>query len=85
MTDRIATLTNELMSFVRMDHHKTRDCVYSICKVYDCGASAIYRVVHDGYVFPGIRVDFKSYREAEDYLATELEARIAEAKDWDQE
>jgi hypothetical protein len=85
VTDRIAALTNELMSFVRRDHHKTRDCVYSICKVYDCGAPAIYRVVHDGYVFSGIREDFKSYREAEDYLATELEVRIAEAKDWDQE
>ena len=85
MTDRIEALTNELMRFVRKDRYKSRDCVYSISKVYDSGRPAIYRVMHDGYVFHDIIKDFKSYREAEDYLATELESRIAEAKDWDQE
>ena len=85
MTDRIEALTAELMYFVRKDHHKSRDCVYSISKVYDKGRPAIYRVLHNGYVFHDIWKDCNSYREAEDYLATELESRIAEAKDWDQE
>ena len=55
-----------------IDHHKDRDCHFSIRKLWSYGENPKYCVEHYGYVYEEINDEFDTMEEAEIFLMTEL-------------
>lgn len=54
-----------------VDHHKDRDCHFSIVKKWSYGDEPVYAVEHDGYIHEFFET-FQTNKEAEEFLSNKL-------------
>jgi predicted glutamine amidotransferase len=50
MDEEITELTKRYYELVNRDHHKDRDCHFSIEKVWSYGQPPYYCIIHNGYI-----------------------------------
>ena len=50
LDEQITALTQEYCTLISGDHHKDRDCHFSVEKVWSYGEAPRYRVEHQGYI-----------------------------------
>jgi len=84
MEQEIIKLTDIWYKLVSLDHHKDRDCHWSIYKTYSYGQPARYRVEHAGYVWKDYSEEFGTSGEAHEGLIAALNEAIADEVDWAQ-
>lgn len=70
--DKITRLANEWQNLIGNDHHKDRDCHFSISKIWSYGQSPTFRVEHFGYIWDSFSKEFKTQDEAEEFLLDKL-------------
>ena len=81
----ITKLTALYYKIVSLDHHKDRDCIWSINKIWYYGDEPKYRVEHYGYIFKDVEEEFDSYEKAEKFLSKMVKEAISEQKGWAKE
>ena len=64
MKKEILRLTKLWYQYVGMDHHKDRDCHWSIEERFSYGDEPTYEVYHFGYIFEERTIKCKTKREA---------------------
>jgi hypothetical protein len=69
--EKLVLLTGLWCSIIQGDHHKDRDCHWSIVTKYSYGEGAKYFVEHSGYVHADV------YEQYSDYHAAQLGLRFA--------
>ena len=72
----ILSLTKEWYSLIVGDHHKNRDCIWSIETVWSYGEVPTYRVIHNAYIGEDVDISCSSYEEALEELAVALKDAI---------
>ena len=50
LEEEITALTEKWYKYVRLDHHKDRDCHWYVTKVYSYGEEPYYEASHLGYI-----------------------------------
>ena len=78
LDDRIHQLASEYQFLVAGDHHKDRDCHWSITRQWSYGEDEAWVVRHNGYLYKEVEIFAESYREAQEYLIDHLTRAIAE-------
>jgi len=81
----ITQLTRVWYSLVGLDHHKDRDCHWSININYDYGDPPVFVLYHDGYVYYNSQLEketYSTYEDAENGLIDYLVDAIQKEKDW---
>lgn len=74
--ERITLLTGLWCSIIQGDHHKDRDCHWSIVTKYSYGEKAKYCVEHSGYVYHDVSEQYPDYKSAQAGLCSLLEKAI---------
>lgn len=85
---QLAALMNRYLELARSDHHKDRDCHFSIEKRWSYGEFKGYRVVHYGYVNcenEGCSAYFPTEQAAQKHLEALLTKWIASEEKWRKE
>lgn len=73
VVSEITKLSKAWYSYVSGDHHKDRDCHFTISRNWSYGAEPEYEVAHYGYIADSISAGgFKTEEEALRYLHSEL-------------
>ncbi|MHA1304343.1 MAG: hypothetical protein ACTSPI_11650 [Candidatus Heimdallarchaeaceae archaeon] len=72
MEEEIKKLTRLWYELVSLDHHKDRDCHWSIEVKYSYMNDPTYSVIHYGYIYGDVNKEFSSYEKAEVGLLEEL-------------
>ena len=92
LESQIRELTDIHMNLVSSDHHKDRDCHWTICKTWSYGDAPKYHVEHAGYIYTGVEdgweaCNYKSteykydtYAQAAKDLISHLQIAIRELK-----
>ena len=76
----ILRLTDFWYRYVGMDHHKDRDCHWTIEETWSYGAKPKYVVRHDGYIFEGGERKCDTYENALRELRDMLKEAIKEER-----
>lgn len=78
--EAILLLTRQWMTYVGLDHHKDRDCHFSIEKRWSYGEGATYSAQHHGYIAPYLQGPPRSsYDEARNDLLRFLRSQVEKA------
>ena len=85
LDNSIHQLASEYQCLVAGDHHKDRDCHWSITRRWSYGEDDGWIVRHDGYCYKEVEVFCESYREAQETLIDHLTLAIAEFNEMKQE
>ena len=64
LIDRITELTEEWFSLISGDHHKDRDCHWTVETQWSYGQRPRYKVLHYGYILREISEEYNSYADA---------------------
>lgn len=72
MNETIVELTQLWYELVQLDHHKDRDCHWTIQTQYSYGSPPAYDILHAGYLYKDVDKSFNSYQEAESALMLEI-------------
>lgn len=79
----ITKLTNLWYEYVSGDHHKDRDCHWSINTEWSYGESPTYVVRHYGYVYnKEVEIYCTSYKGAQNALISELYKAFKGEREW---
>jgi len=74
---KITELTNKWYTYVNLDHHKTKDCIWYIETAYKYGEAPIYRAWHYGYILENwTSPDCDTLEDAEQWLINKLEREL---------
>jgi hypothetical protein len=77
---RITELTNKWYTYVNLDHHKSRDCVWYIETSYAFGEAPKYKAYHNGYIINSWdSPECDTLEDAEQWLINKLEREIEKA------
>ena len=79
---RLDELIAKYNEYVCRDHHKDRDCHFSIDKIWSYGVFAGYIVRHYGYVNELRSPTFSTYADAESWLISKLE-ELTKPEEWE--
>ena len=83
--NKVDKLIEEYNSLIQRDHHKDRDCHFTIEKSWDYGEFSGWRVSHYGYCHKendlGMSKDFSTYDAAENHLILLLIQWIKDEKE----
>ena len=74
-------LTERWYKYVNQDHHKDRDCHFTIREHYSYGEPPKFHVEHFGYILHNLEVnsdDFDTAEEAREYIANEMLIEMGE-------
>ena len=83
LEQEILALTKKWYAYVSIDHHKDRDCHWTIQQYFSYGDEPYYQAEHYGYIgddFEGTRCD--TLEEAQEELRDKLLFSIHNAKQW---
>ena len=80
--EEILKLTKLWMEIVCLDHHKDRDCHWSISETWSYGDKPYWEVSHYGYVFAERSIKCKTYEEAQEKLIAVIKEAFAYQVDW---
>jgi hypothetical protein len=80
--EKITKLTNIWYEYVGINHHKDRDCHWSIETEWSYGEKPIYIVRHYGYVYKDIEIYCTTYERAKRTLFSEVMKAINKEKKW---
>ena len=69
---KITELTAQYYNLISGDHHKDRDCYWTIETLWSYGRPPVYVVEHKGYLHETERATFDSYEGAMAFLRDEL-------------
>lgn len=75
-------LTKIWYEIVSLDHHKDRDCHWTIEIQYSYGNKPVYAVLHYGYVYKEIKKKFYNLRKANRFLRQEIKKAIRAEYVW---
>jgi hypothetical protein len=77
LVSEITRLSKAWYNYVSGDHHKDRDCHFTISRNWSYGAESEYEVTHYGYIADSISAGgFKTEAEALKYLHSQLSAIV---------
>lgn len=76
VTNRITELADEYHRLIAGDHHKERDCHWSIETRWSYGNAPVYIVQHSGYLHHTDTAKFDSYDAALAYLREEIKEAL---------
>lgn len=82
LSDEIVRLSGIWYELVNVDHHKDKDCHWSIETTYSYGDGPRFTVWHDGYVYKRVSNEYKTLRAALTGLRDELKRAIAGQRAW---
>jgi hypothetical protein len=75
--ERITKLTEKWYVYVNLDHHKSRDCVWSIDISYSYGEKPKYYAYHNGYILDDWRSpECDTLEDAEAWMINKLEREL---------
>ena len=78
---KITELTNKWYTYVNMDHHKSRDCVWTISISYEYGEAPRYTAYHNGYILDNWESpQCNALEDAEQWVINKLERELERAK-----
>lgn len=78
--DKIISLTSKWYKYVNLDHHKNRDCVWTIDISYSYGDAPKYIAMHHGYIIDDwSSPECDSLEDAENWLINKLERELKNA------
>lgn len=78
---KITELTNKWYTYVNLDHHKTRDCFWTIEVIYAYGEPPRYKASHNGYILDyWFSPECDTLEDAEQWLINKLERELEQAK-----
>lgn len=80
LKDEITKLTNEWYHLIASDHHKDKDCHWTIKTIWSYGYPAQYKIEHYGYILNYIEEIFPSYEAALKTLKKILTESIEQEK-----
>lgn len=80
LEDKITRLTEFWYKYVSMDHHKDRDCHFSITKEWSYGSPPHYTVTHNGYVGHEIETNTNTEEHATRILYNEIVLMLRKEK-----
>jgi hypothetical protein len=80
LIDRITELTEEWFSLITRDHHKDRDCHWTVETQWSYGQRPRYKVLHYGYILREISEEYCSYADAVQGLHDALVKAIENTK-----
>lgn len=79
--DKITNLTSKWYTYVNMDHHKNRDCIWNIEIKYAYGEAPKYYAYHHGYIINDwTSPECDTLEDAEQWLINKLERELEKAK-----
>jgi hypothetical protein len=81
LQDKITILTEEWYKTIGSDHHKDRDCHWTIAVKWSYGQEPAFVIEHYGYILRNIEESYASYRAACFGLISMLEKFIKEEKE----
>lgn len=81
LIEKITALTSEWYKLIGKDHHKDRDCHWSITTKWSYGEDPEFTVEHYGYILDHIEQSYPSYRAACYGLISMLERFVKEEKE----
>lgn len=73
---QITELSSQYYNLISTDHHKDRDCHWTIETKWSYGQPPVYVVEHRGYLHETERATFDSYEGALSYLKSEIKDAI---------
>lgn len=80
-SDKVLELTGKWYAYVNMDHHKTRDCIWTIDVSYAYGLPPRYKAYHNGYILDKwYSPECDTLEDAEQWLINKLERELFKAK-----
>lgn len=82
MGPTIEQLTETWYKIVSLDHHKDRDCHWSIKETWSYGQSPTYTIQHYGYVWHEVDEEYPTREEAVNALRQEIVDAIENEVDW---
>lgn len=86
--EEILRLTGVWYEYVNFDHHKDRDCHWTIEENWSYGDYPTFQIVHEGYIGERIRYDVAkgaSYERAKEDLLRILKSQIRKQQEWARE
>lgn len=81
LQEQITALTCEWYKTIGGDHHKDRDCHWTIAVRWSYGQEPKFTIEHHGYILDNIEQTYQSYRAACFGLISMLEKFIKEQKE----
>jgi len=76
-SDQILRLTEKWYTYVNLDHHKSRDCIWSIDISYEYGEAPKYHAYHHGYILDDWRSPYcDTLEDAQDWLINKLDREL---------
>lgn len=79
-TQKIIELTDKWYRYVNLDHHKTKDCIWTISISYEYGEAPKYVAYHNGYILDNWQSpSCDELEDAEQWLIDKLEREIEKA------
>jgi hypothetical protein len=78
LDDKIHQLASEYQILISGDHHKDRDCHWSITRKWAYGEDIGWVVEHIGYLYEAVEIFCESYREAQETLIDTLVLAISQ-------
>ena len=77
---KITELTNKWYTYVNLDHHKTKDCIWYIETAYKYGEPPKYIACHYGYIINDWQSpECDTLEDAEQWLINKLERELEKA------
>jgi hypothetical protein len=80
LDETITDLACEYQAMIGGDHHKDRDCHWSITRRWSYGEDGGWILEHYGYLYEKLEMFFESYEEAQEALIDHLMAAINQMK-----
>lgn len=78
--DQITKLSEEWYDLISGQHHKDRDCHWSIEVKWSYGYPPVYVVLHEGYLLDSVEESFETYEDALEYLGDVIKRGISDEK-----
>jgi hypothetical protein len=77
---KITELTNKWYTYVNLDHHKTKDCIWYVETAYKYGEFPKYIAYHNGYILSNwTSPECDTIEDAEQWLINKLERELDNA------
>lgn len=79
-SDQILRLTKKWYTYVNLDHHKTKDCIWYIDIAYKYGEPPKYVASHNGYILDNWKSpECDTLEDAQDWLINKLDRELESA------
>lgn len=80
LEEKLLRLTSFWYEYVGMDHHKDRDCRFTITETWEYGELPKYKIEHYGYIADEYEEEAEDLNEASEKLYQMLKKIITEEK-----